>query len=123
MNSVLPAAYLEAEIEGQVRRFALPTNRVVGIGRSVTNDVVVKDSLAGHNHAMVQQSSPGFFYITHLGSRNGTFVNGARIEGPAILRDSDRIVIGRLEFTFHQPTLADCAATEKPDAAPPTAAR
>ncbi len=108
MSDSIPAACLEAEIDGKAQRFELPAGRVVGIGRNMTNDIVVKDNLAGRNHAMIQ-SSDGRFSITHLGSRNGTFVNGARIEGPVILRDSDRIVIGRHEFTFRQPALADCA--------------
>jgi DNA-binding winged helix-turn-helix (wHTH) protein len=33
--------------------------------------------------------------IEDLGSKNGTFVNGARIEGRASLRDGDEIVFGR----------------------------
>lgn len=76
--------------------------------------MVLSDGLAGHNHAMLQQSIDGLFCITDLGSRNGTFVNGARISAPAILRPGDRIGIGHHEFTFHQDLPLDYAATKQP---------
>jgi len=36
--------------------------------------------------------------LRDLGSTNGTFVNGQRIQGQAILQTGDRILIGKLEF-------------------------
>jgi adenylate cyclase len=41
-------------------------------------------------------------YITDCGSRNGTFVNGRRINVPVTLRPGDRVTIGNHEFTFQQ---------------------
>jgi len=116
MSNAVPAAYLEAEIEGQAQRFALPTGRVLRIGRNRQNDVVLNDNLIGRNHAMLQQSGDGLFYITDLGSRNGTFVNGVRLAGPVTLRPADRVGIGNHEFIFHQPAFADCAPGEPHDA-------
>jgi pSer/pThr/pTyr-binding forkhead associated (FHA) protein len=106
MDTIVPAAYLEAEIDGRVERFALRTDRPTGIGRSAANDLVLRDQLVGRNHAMLQQSGDGLFYIAHLGCRNGTFVNGVRIEAPAVLHHGDRVVIGQQEFIFHQPDRA-----------------
>lgn len=36
--------------------------------------------------------------LRDLGSTNGTFVNGQRVQGQAILQPGDRILIGKLEF-------------------------
>lgn len=38
--------------------------------------------------------------LKDLGSTNGTFVNGTRIQKETVLRDGDHVVIGNLEFRF-----------------------
>jgi pSer/pThr/pTyr-binding forkhead associated (FHA) protein len=50
-----------------------------------------------------------------LGSKNGTFVDGARLEGPRALRDGDTIRLGRrvsLVFRSHasDPTETEASA-------------
>lgn len=103
MDSTLPPAYLEADIKGDKREFPLASDRICRIGRSDKNAIVLEDDLASRNHAMLQRSEKGEFYLTDLGSSNGTFVNGARVCIPTILRQGDRIAIGSHEFVFHQP--------------------
>jgi adenylate cyclase len=115
MSNFLPAAYLEAEIDGQAHRFSLAGENIFRIGRSDKNNVVLTDDLASRNHAMLQRSEEGRFYITDLGSSNGTFVNGARISAPVILQPGDRIGIGNHEFSFHQEVPGQTAAIEEPD--------
>ena len=39
--------------------------------------------------------------LRDLGSRNGTLVNGARLDGERLLVDGDRLQIGPLVFEFH----------------------
>ena len=39
--------------------------------------------------------------IEDLHSKNGTFVNGARVVAPVALRDGDEILIGTVPMTFH----------------------
>jgi len=102
MNKPLSAAYLEAEVDGEILRFPLAGEHIFQIGRSDKNHVVLADDLASRHHAMLQRSEGGRFYITDLGSSNGTFVNGARISAPVILRPGDRIGIGNHELRFHQ---------------------
>jgi len=101
MSDVL-RAYLEVEIDGQVRQFPLEGNRILRIGRSDTNNVVLNDERVSRNHAMLQASEEGLFYITDCGSIHGTFVNETRAATPMILRSGDQIQIGSHEFTFHQ---------------------
>jgi adenylate cyclase len=103
MEHVAPLAYLDAEINGQPHQFPLPDDRICRIGRSDKNTIVLEDDLASRNHAMLQRSETGQFYLTDLGSSNGTLVNGARICVPTILHSGDHVTIGSHEFTFHQP--------------------
>jgi len=106
-----PDTYLEAVIDGEVRLFPLEGDRILRIGRSDTNDVVLNDDRVSRNHAMLQGSEEGLFYITDCGSRNGTMVNELRATAPVILRPRDQIRIGSHDFTFHQ-----VSAVEPPDA-------
>jgi adenylate cyclase len=73
------------------------------IGRGSWNDLILKDSLASRNHAMIQLSGADDFLLIDLGSRNGAAVNGKRVLVPTLLKHGDRIAIGQSEFVFEQP--------------------
>ncbi|MDJ0715155.1 MAG: adenylate/guanylate cyclase domain-containing protein [Prochloraceae cyanobacterium] len=73
------------------------------IGRSKGNNFVIPDQWISRNHAMLQTTSNGDFYLIDLGSRNGTFVNGRRVSIPVILRDSDDLTLGKTKLEFHSP--------------------
>jgi len=118
--SDVPPAYLEVEIDGQVRQFPVEGDRIVRIGRSEGNNVVLNDEGVSRNHAMLQGSEQGLFYITDCGSRNGTFVNDTRAAAPVILRPGDQIQIGNYQFTFHQESAVELPTTRKFDSEPAT---
>lgn len=48
--------------------------------------------------------------LRDLGSTNGTFVNGERVQGQAVLNSGDRVKIGRLEFELEVPVEAPVGA-------------
>ncbi|MDB9313406.1 adenylate/guanylate cyclase domain-containing protein [Spirulina sp. CS-785/01] len=73
------------------------------MGRSDDNNFVIPDRWISRNHAMLQCTESGKFYLIDLGSRNGTFVNGRRVSVPTTLRDSDRITFGQTELIFRYP--------------------
>jgi len=52
-------------------------------------------------HAMITRTSAGYT-IRDLGSANGTWLNGVRLEGyvPYLLTDGDQIQLGRLSITL-----------------------
>ena len=52
------------------------------------------DRLVSARHARLDREGDGWV-LTDLGSRNGTFVNGARVEGACRLRPGDRVQLGR----------------------------
>jgi ABC-type multidrug transport system ATPase subunit len=69
----------------------------VRIGRDQRSDVVVSDLNVSRRHAELSKSAAGTFEITDLGSHNGTFVNGARVDRAAVGED-DIIAIGHATF-------------------------
>ena len=106
-----PSAYLEFEIDGEVRELPLPTDCLFRVGRSEKNDLVLADDLASRNHAMFQRADDGV-YITDCGSSNGTFVNGLRVAAPMVLRSGDQIRIGHKLLTFREGAVLDAPSVE-----------
>lgn len=65
------------------------------LGRGDGNEALIPDPEISRQHARIVLTEDGFV-ISDLGSVNGTFVNGARIQAPTPLRDADRIRLGPL---------------------------
>jgi len=63
------------------------------IGRDAANDIVIADSKVSRKHIQIT-SDNGHFMITDLGSTNGTFVNGQKIDGEAEIFAEDIVKIG-----------------------------
>ncbi|MGW5102858.1 FHA domain-containing protein [Streptomyces sp. NPDC004100] len=79
-------------------QFAL--GRVMRIGRSLDNDLVVSDLQVSRHHAEFQTTPEGRFEIRDLGSHNGTYVNGQPIGkgGTALLGPDDIVGVGHSTF-------------------------
>ncbi len=76
----------------------LPANGAAfRIGRSSDNDLVLDDLLASRSHAQIVVAGEGQFELTDLGSANGTFVNGRRVESQ-LLHDQDFVSFGGTRF-------------------------
>jgi pSer/pThr/pTyr-binding forkhead associated (FHA) protein len=69
------------------------------IGRSSEADVRIEDGYASAVHARVY-SRGASYYVEDMDSTNGTFLNGATLDGEAELSDLDEIRIGDTEFRF-----------------------
>ena len=79
------------------RIVALPS-QMVSIGRAPDNDVVVGDPATSGHHGMIEVRN-GFFWISDLGSTNGTLVNGEPVIEEQ-LSDGDMIAIGQNTMRF-----------------------
>lgn len=86
--------------------------RVVRVGRGHENDVkfdAQRDRSVSGSHAEIRVSSTGL-EIEDLGSRNGTFVNGARIDRISALGPGDIVRLGadgpEFEVQFDDPDVA-----------------
>src|SRR6266568_200182 len=82
------------------RTEALELGRQVVLGRDPACDVVLDDNLVSRRHAQLEVDDSGRMVLRDLGSRNGTFVNGQRIEGAVVLGGNERIGIGDAQISL-----------------------
>jgi len=78
------------------------THELIILGRAAECDVVLADQRVSRRHAEVRRQEEGFI-LRDLGSTNGTWLNGRRLNAPALLHDGDVIEIGSARFTFRDP--------------------
>ena len=79
--------------------FELVDNRTL-VGRALDSDVTLSSPEVSRHHAVVGRSGAGI-EILDLGSANGTFRNGARVERePVALLPGDIATFGNVPFTF-----------------------
>jgi adenylate cyclase len=75
-------------------------------GRSPSNQVVLSDEKVSRRHAIINAQGAKEFWLVDLGSSNGTYLNGRRVNQPVQLHDQDQIQISRFLITFRQPSAA-----------------
>lgn len=75
------------------------------IGRSSRTDLIILDPLISREHARLFQEGDHWF-VEDLGSHNGTFLNGERVEGARRVRSGDVVGMGGSALTVRlAPTL------------------
>lgn len=92
--------------EIQVRAFP-EGGGALRIGRMKENDVVVNNLSVSRFHGVLSWED-GTFAIEDLGSENGIYLNGSRVEGTALLEPGDEIAIGkhRLSLEWNEGSLS-----------------
>lgn len=79
-------------------RFLLDQDGTVA-GRHPEVDIFLDDVTVSRRHAdFIRQGTE--FSVKDLGSLNGTFVSGRRIEGAVVLEDGVEVQVGKFKFTF-----------------------
>jgi FHA domain-containing protein len=74
----------------------------VTIGRSTQNVVSIEsDEFASARHARIEPRRDGV-WVNDLGSTNGTYVNGVRIDRPRKLVDGDLVRAGETELRYEE---------------------
>lgn len=69
------------------------------IGRDPRCDIVLRESSASRKHARIRRNDGGFFEVLDLGSRNGVWVDQARVDRMTLV-DGDSFVIGDTAFVI-----------------------
>lgn len=77
----------------------------LAVGRGPDQDLCIPDRKISSAHALLEPCDGGGYRIRDLGSTNGTYVNGALVEGVRRLALGDEIVFGstRVLFTDQEP--------------------
>ncbi|MBN94098.1 MAG: adenylate cyclase [Deltaproteobacteria bacterium] len=72
---------------------------LTSIGRHPENSISIQDRSVSKFHAQVHRTEDGGYELQDLGSRNGTFVGGERIQRCSI-GNGDEVVLGTVRFRF-----------------------
>ena len=94
----MSASLILLKDKNPVSEYALPPDRPLIVGRASDAAIHVRDAKLSRHHCEVGCGQDGY-YVRDLNSKNGTFMNGARVTR-ARLRDGDRIQIGLTRFVF-----------------------
>lgn len=74
------------------------------LGRAAENEIVIVNKLSSREHAHIRREGRKTI-LEDQSSTNGTFLNGERVRDAVSLRDGDQLIVGGVEFTFHDPDM------------------
>lgn len=80
--------------------FRLLPGSLKTMGRAPRADFVVDAALVSRVHCRFTLSDAGDLELEDLGSTNGTFVNGRKVQKVS-LNDGDKLTVGRVEFVVN----------------------
>jgi pSer/pThr/pTyr-binding forkhead associated (FHA) protein len=100
------------DVNGRQRIYELPESGQVTIGRGLWTDISLNwDEATSRLHARLESLSDDWTVVDDGTSRNGTFLNGERVEGRRRLGDGDELLIGGVTLSVHMPGRVDEGAT------------
>jgi hypothetical protein len=111
------AGFLQIEAGPESGRRIPLLSEDLTIGRQAGNDLTLNDQQVSRRHARIE-SRDGEVFVTDLGTANGTYVNGQRIDGTVALRSGDAIGIGETTIRFVADMTATVVATAAPEPPP-----
>lgn len=82
----------------QGQRFDVRTP-LAHVGRGAHNDIAINDDSVSETHAKLQRREDGWF-LTDLGSTNGTYVGGSRFTGERKLEGTSELRFGGVKMSF-----------------------
>lgn len=74
-----------------------PLMPITSLGRAPTNSIVLTDTFASSDHAVVSLKN-GQWWLEDRDSRNGTLLNGRPVTQPTVITRGDIIGIGQVRF-------------------------
>ena len=83
----------------------------ISIGRSEDNDITLPDPFSSGHHALICPSNGGYA-VRDNGSKNGTFLNGKKVQGEAELKKGDEVLIGSTRIIYDKELSTNVEVTE-----------
>jgi predicted component of type VI protein secretion system len=80
---------------------AFSLDAITSLGRDVNNSIVIDDPFASTEHAILTFRGRDW-YVEDLGSTNGTYINGNRVEGVAPLGFGDELQVGQVRMRLER---------------------
>jgi hypothetical protein len=80
---------------------AFALDAITSLGRDVNNSIVIDDPFASTEHAILTFRGRDW-YVEDLGSTNGTYINGNRVEGVAPLGFGDELQVGQVRMRLER---------------------
>jgi hypothetical protein len=100
LDSVLQEGFIVGETDGSwCDVFPLFATSKLTVGREGHNDIVIPDVRCSREHCVFRKLN-GDWYVCDLGSSNGTFVNGNRVNRTQKLRPGDRIKVASQKLMY-----------------------
>jgi serine phosphatase RsbU (regulator of sigma subunit) len=85
--------------DGRTRSYTLAGDRV-GLGRANTNDLCFPDDSGLSRQHLVFERDGDDWQVRDAGSKNGTLLNGERVNGVKPLKAGDRVIAGHLTIVY-----------------------
>jgi DNA-binding winged helix-turn-helix (wHTH) protein len=94
------------------REYVIPEGETL-VGRGAECGVRLPSARVSRVHARVHADSHGVA-VEDAGSKNGTWVNGARQQGPTLLSEGDEIAFGTYQVVFERAGTSGSTRTGRP---------
>lgn len=77
------------------------------IGRGRGCDIILNLKSVSRSHATLIRDSAGVWKFNDLNSKNGSSINGVRVDGPTVLKGGDVLTIGGADFSLYPVSLQE----------------
>jgi signal transduction histidine kinase/ActR/RegA family two-component response regulator len=107
LNDEFPEGGLQLVVlSGKATGQSFPLREITTVGREDRCHITIADPRVSREHAIIQRVDDNRFAVADLNSRNGTWVNGARLEDGVEIGLGDRLQLGPnvvTQVTSYQP--------------------
>ena len=85
----------------------------ISIGRSADNDIAILDPYSSGHHSLIYPKD-NHYVVRDNNSKNGTFLNGKKIQSEIILNKGDEVLVGSTRIVFDQEISTHVEVTDTP---------